>query len=111
MNYVTVAICLIGLVLTTASGCPAPAGVTYLGDSNNVDTIATPVGFEIAPREAEQIRIQQAGNSIAVHHIYADESNYYICDGFLGSKAAKAVKTGLVINGKTGDVVDRESEK
>ena len=109
MNYITVIMCLIGLTLTTAVGCPAPAGVTYLGDSNNVDAVATPNGFEITPKEAEQIRIQHAGNSIAVHHIYADDSNYYICDGFLGSKAAKAVKSGLVINGKTGDVVDRES--
>ena len=111
MNYITVTICFIGLILITASGCPAPAGVAYLGDSNNVDTIATPAGFEITPEEAEQIRVQQTGRSIAVHHIYADESNYYICDGFLGSKATKAMETGLVINGTTGDVVDRESDK
>jgi len=111
MNHFMAAMILFGFTICTVVGCSAAANVTYLGDSNNVDTISTPVGFEITPKEADQVRIQQSSNSIAVHHIYADGRNYYICDGFFGSKSNKAVNTGLAIDGKTGDVIGRGSDK
>ena len=114
MKWVTIAVFFTALVCTLAGYSspenPPSANVTYLGDSNNAGTISTPEGFGISPEEADQIRIKQKNNSIAVHHIYADDKNYYICDGFFGSKTGKAVRTGLVIDGKTGDIVDRETE-
>ena len=99
------------LLLSFFAGCNSAAKptATYLGDSNELATLSTPTGFTITPAEADQIRVLRRGNSIAVHHLYYDNSCYYVCDGFFGSKDSYAITSGVRIDGKSGAVYNPET--
>ena len=92
-------------------GCDPQKGgtATYLGDTNQLPSLATPTGFTVTPTEANNIRIAERGNSIAVHHVYHSGDSYYVCDAFFGSKEQEALTRGLQINGQTGAVFDDDA--
>lgn len=102
MNRHTFSILLFSLFALFATGCHADKSLVYLGNSNNLSGIDTPAGFDVSPTEANEIRNSTLGETIAVQHLYADDKNYYICDGFFKSDQQKAVTQGFVINGVTG---------
>ena len=94
------------LFIAILSGCSSSpeSAATYLGNSNELDTLSTPDGFTISPAEADEIRVLRRGNSMVLHHLYFDDSCYYVCAG-------KAITNGLRINGKSGEVFNPETAK
>ena len=84
--------------------------VTYLGDSNDMAAEPIPQGFKISPSDAVQIAMRHNGPKKTVDDFYIDDENYYICDGFSGSIPQTAIDNGLIINGETGQIYDRESK-
>jgi hypothetical protein len=73
----------------------------------------TPSGFTVSPIQAyEIVKKEPWGLSLKhIWHIYADKQNYYIIDSFLGSNRLKALKTGIVVDGQTGKIKKRTSNK
>ncbi len=72
--------------------------------------VATPLGFNVSPVQAYEVvkREPWALSSKHIWHIYADDRNYYIIDSFLGSSRYKALKTGVIVDGQTGEIKGRE---
>ena len=108
-DSISTVIAILALAIVIVAGCnkTASTSTTYLGDTNSISTLLTPDNFTITPAEANNIRILQNTENIAVHHIYHDADSYYICDGFFGSKETTAFRKSLRINGRTGEVYNR----
>lgn len=87
----------------------------YIGNSNEIQDAPTPDGFAISPMEAERIRGLRTGPKKTIDDFYHDRENYYVCDGFntwgrdRGSTDSTARRVGTVINGRTGEVYNRET--
>ena len=112
--------CIVFLAVVT--GCVASRGksLKYIGHTNGIEDAPTPSGFEVSPHEARHIiglhrqNLRDSGHDIGikktVDDYYHDGKNYYICDGFNGSKASTALKRGTIINGRSGEIYDRKSK-
>lgn len=94
------------LVCLMMVGCQGDMHEVWTGGSGRVPE-SSPVleGFKISPREAQAIAEKQFGMRKTVQHVYADSRYYYIVDGFFGSSRSKAAKTGVRVNGITGECV------
>ena len=95
----------IGLAMALA-GC-MPDNVRLLWDKPGPpDTLKTPEGFQVSPQQAYNKVLDAPWKLSKKHiwHIYADETNYYILDSFLGSDPKKAIKTGVIVDGQTGEM-------
>lgn len=97
------------LFLTVFGGCTGTSA-QFLGHSNELENTPTPAGFTISPSDAMVIRRLNDGPRIFVDEVYHDENNYYICNNSIGFKSSKPLKTGRVINGKTGEIYNRKTE-
>ena len=108
-DLISTVIAILALAAVIGAGCNKAASTTttYLGDTNSIPTLVTPDNFTVTPAEANDIRVLQNAENIAVHHIYHDADSYYICDGFFGSKETTALRKGLRINGRTGEIYNR----
>jgi len=85
-------------------GCQGDIKAVWTGESGRVPlSWPAPEGFTISPQAAQAIADKRFGMKKTVQHIYADSRDYYIVDGFFGSNHSKAAKTGVRINGKTGE--------
>ncbi len=42
-----------------------------------------------------------------IWHIYADAKYYYVHDSFLGSNSSLAKRHGVIIDGQTGEILNR----
>jgi hypothetical protein len=84
-------------------GCHGDIHAVWNDDSGRVPVSArAPDGFKITPHDAQVIAEKELGMRKTIQHIYADSKYYYIVDGFLGSNASKAAKTGYRVDGRTG---------
>mgnify|MGYP003461649059 CR=1 FL=1 len=84
----------------------------YIGDSNQVRLN----DFKITPDECLKIVKIYRKNylkviKITVDGYYKDDQNYYVVDSFFGSTAYGAMKNGIKVNGYTGEVYDRGTQK
>lgn len=85
-------------------GCHGEIREVWTGGSGHVPTSAPALeGFKISPHEAQAIAQKRFGMRKTVQHVYADSRYYYIVDGLFGSSRSKAAKTGVRVNGKTGE--------
>jgi hypothetical protein len=57
----------------------------------------------VSPSQAQDIAELQYGRKKTIQHIYADSHYYYIVNGFAGSSPSSAIKTGVRIDGTTGE--------
>ena len=107
----TLAVILVALGLM---GCQQDRATLVWGEPTrpSVD-VATPESFVVSPSEAYEIVRNKpwALSQKHVWHIYADERNYYVIDSFLGSSPRKALRTGVVVDGQTGEIRRRSSDK
>ncbi|NNG01734.1 MAG: hypothetical protein HKM93_20280 [Desulfobacteraceae bacterium] len=70
--------------------------------------ITTPNGFEISPEYAySKVWDKKILSPKHIWHIYADKESYYIIDSFLGSSPLRALREGIIIDGKTGMIKNR----
>lgn len=91
--------------------------VSYIGDTKDAKTAQTPPGFKITPNDAVEIMAHDRRRKMADNY-YFDESNYYVLNQDRGSIARslrgtvpqEAIDRGVIINGKTGEVFDREKQ-
>lgn len=84
----------------------------YIGDSNQVCLY----GFKITPDECSQIVMIYRMKHLkvikkTVDGYYKDDQYYYVVDSFFGSTAYGAMKNGIKVNGYTGEVYDRKTQK
>lgn len=68
-------------------------------------SVTAPPGFKVSPSEAYS-RVLNARRLSMKHvwHLYADDRNYYVIDSFPGSSAGMAVRSGVVVDGQTGEL-------
>jgi hypothetical protein len=84
--------------------CHGTVKAVWTGGSGRVPlSCPAPEGFTISPQEAQAIVEKRFGVSKTVMHIYADSRDYYVVSGFFGSDNSKAAKSGVRVNGKTGE--------
>jgi hypothetical protein len=95
----------LGLVVCLISaGCYGDIKEVWVSGSGRVpESLASVKGFSITPHEAQSIAEKEFGMRKTVQHIYADSRYYYIVDGLFGSSRSKAAKTGIRVDGKTGE--------
>lgn len=98
-------IIILTFILCTCSSCtqqnkqPVVNNI-WVEDAQVPKDLTTPEGFSISPHEAYQVVLNARRLSLKHYwHIYADDSNYYIQDAFLGSRP---VKGGVIVDGRTG---------
>ena len=97
------------VVLFFVVGCSSSPRVVWKGGSGSPPALLpTPPGFSVTPAQAEAAaRASRRLPVKVVYHVYADSQFYYVCDGFFGSSRRAAVKQGLQIDGRTGQMVPR----
>jgi len=69
-----------------------------------------PQGFSISPEQAF-FKVQGAGSLSQKHcwEIYAYGKNYYVVDSFLGQSSSIVLKSGVIVDGQTGNILDRSA--
>ena len=82
----------------------------YLGSSSERAQLEIPTGFEVSPEQAIDIFYAARGIRKTALDIYHGIDRYYIVDAFLGSTPTDGVLYGTIIDGKTGQVFDSESQ-
>ncbi len=110
-------------LLAGLSGC-ATTSVQYIGNSMKIKDAPTPTGFTISPSDAVDIDFGHdwGGSSIMTRDIYHDDTNYYVCDGgdlfrlpswtrVRNSTTSEALEVGLIVNGQTGEIYNRETQQ
>ena len=103
-------ILLMAVLLLT--GCAARNVELIWRDAGGPDGIQTPRGFAVTPGEAYRKVWDERRLSLKhIWHIYADDTNYYVMDSFFGSSPRRAVVTGIVIDGRTGEVREQTSSR
>ena len=98
------------LLLAILGGCAGMGKppLRYIADSNEINDAPTPSGFLISPQEANHTAASRQFVGKKVRHFYHDGENYYSV--YNRSIAAHARKHGTIINGRTGQIYDRESK-
>lgn len=86
-------------------GCASQIRTVWKGSGDLPEDVRTPEGFCISPLDARRIAMSSRRLSPkVVWHYYADTENYYVVDGFFGSKAHNAPRSGVIIDGCTGQI-------
>jgi hypothetical protein len=100
-SLISTTICLLACMVL--AGCHGDIRAVWTESSGRVPSSAPAVeGFKIRPLEALIIAEKEFGMRKTVQHVYADSRYYYIVDGFSGSQASKAEKSGRRVDGRTG---------
>jgi hypothetical protein len=98
------------LVVLGTIGCQS-AKIRLVWDQPTPPTaeVKAPGGFAVSPYEAYEIVRKKPWALSLKHiwHIYADDRNYYVMDSFLSSSPRKAIKTGVIVDGQTGTIIER----
>ncbi|MDA0834380.1 MAG: hypothetical protein O2955_10515 [Planctomycetota bacterium] len=84
----------------------------YIGKTNEVADLESPVGFKISPRDAvEIINRSRTYPHILADVFYHDNENYYVVScTYIKSRNSRAAKRGTIIHGQTGKIFNRETE-
>lgn len=92
------------LTIVTLAACTSKNPRLVYSTADTASTVTLPPGFRIFPAEA-QLKVLQERRLSLKHNwdVYADDHNYYVIDTFLGSSPRRARKTGIIIDGKTGE--------
>ena len=92
------------LVALLSAGCHSDIKPVWRGSSGRVPASwPTPAGFTVSPSHAQDIAELHYGKKKTIQHIYADSHYYYIVNGFAGSSPSSAFKTGVIIDGISGE--------
>ena len=103
------------LVLTSVvfvSGClQSGQTMTLIDRSEGLGSAPTPAGFTIMPHEAQAIKDALVLPVPFLDVLYHDDDNYYVGNGSFKRRSKAYVRdSGTIINGRTGEVYDRESK-
>ena len=106
-------------VAVLSSGCllqekmrslPRVQNLHYVGNSGELAELETPKGFEISPQEAMRIFNAARGPRKTILDIYRGPDRYFLIDGFFDSEPGDAALYGTIIDGRTGQVFDSETQ-